>query len=162
MPTRASRIGAAFYALWGVIHVIGGAVLLQAAVSGTDAFLRAQVGGSAMEPATLSGSSRALAVAGGAFAFHAFNLTWLGVVVAAGAVLLNWRNSTVGYWLNLALVGFTDLGLLLFIVGTGVMTWADAWVGPALFVPAWVFSTIGLRATPRRDASPDPLHPAST
>lgn len=153
MPTRSSRVGATFYVLWGVIHVIGGAVLLQAALSGTDAFLQAQAGGSAFEPTGLSGNARTLAVAGGAFAFHAYNLTWLGMAVAAVAICLNWRNSATGYWLNLALVGFTDVGLLLFIVGAGVMTWADAWIGPALFVPAWVFSTIGLRSTSKGGVS---------
>ena len=162
MATRTSRIGAIFYALWGVIHVIGGAVLLQAAFSGADAFLRVQAGGPALEPAALTVDARTLTIASGAFAFHAFNLTWIGVVVATVAMRLNWRNSAAGYWVNLALVGLTDLGLVLFIVGPGVMTWADAWIGPALFVPAWLFATIGRRSTPGLAASPDALRPART
>lgn len=162
MAMRTSRTGAIFYALWGVIHVIGGAVLLQATFSGADAFLRAQAGGSAPAPATFSSDARTLTIASGVFAFHAFNLMWIGVVVAVVAMRLNWRNSAAGYWVNLALVGFTDLGLVLFIVGPGVMTWADAWIGPALFVPAWLFATIGLRSTPGLADSPDVLRPAST
>lgn len=62
--------------------------------------------------------------------------------------------------MNLGLVGFTDLGLVIFIVGPGVMTWADAWIGPALFVPAWLFATIARRSTPGLDASRDSLRPA--
>jgi hypothetical protein len=161
MATRTSRIGAIFYALWGVIHVIGGVVLLQAAFSGADVFLRAQAGGSALDPTTFSSDARTLTIASAVFAFHAFNLMWIGLVVAAVAVRLNWRNSAAGYWVNLALVGFTDLGLVLFIVGPGVMTWADAWIGPALFVPAWLFATIARRST-GLDASPHALRPAST
>lgn len=146
MATRASRIGAGCYALWGAIHVVGGLVLLQAALTGTEAFLRAQQGGPPRDPI---GPTVAAApeIASGVFAFHAFNLVWLGLLTLLVAVRLNWRNSTAGYWVNLGLVGFTDLGLLLFIVGPGIMTWADAWIGPALFVPALVFSTLGLRST---------------
>jgi hypothetical protein len=161
VPTRSSRIGAICYAVWGVVHIIGGAVLLRAALEGTDAFVRAQVGGLPLDAGALSGSASTVTVAGSVFAFHAFNLTWLGLLAGLIAIRLNWYNASVGYWLNLALVGFTDFGLVLFVVGAGVMSWADAWVGPALFVPAWLFSTIGMRETAGLRASPAALRPAS-
>jgi hypothetical protein len=147
MATRSSRAGAILYALWGLVHVIGGAVLLRAALGGTDAFLRAQLGSSPLEPSALSDHGPTLTVAGGVFAFHAFNLAWLGLLAVFVALRLNWYNSAAGYWLNLALVGFTDLGLVLFLVAPGVMSWADAWIGPVLFIPAWLFSTMGMRST---------------
>jgi hypothetical protein len=162
VPTRSSRLGAICYALWGVIHVIGGAVLLRAAFEGTDAFVRAQVGSSPLDGGALTGSGSMVTVASSVFAFHAFNLTWLGFVAGLIAVRLNWYNASVGYWLNLALVGFTDLGLVLFIVGPGVMSWADAWIGPALFIPAWLFSTIGMRETAGLPSSPAALGPADS
>lgn len=146
MATRASRIGAAFYALWGLIHIIGGAVLLQAALSGTDTFLRVQVGSSPLELSPFGEHGTTVAVARGVFAFHALNLTWLGLLVLIVGLRLNWFNSPAGYWVNLALVGFTDLGLVLFLVGPGIMSWADAWIGPALFLPACAFTTLGLRS----------------
>lgn len=68
MPTQTSRTGAIFYALWGVIHVIGGAVLLLAALSSADAFLQAQASGP-LQSAALNGDARTAAVARGAFAF---------------------------------------------------------------------------------------------
>jgi hypothetical protein len=159
VPTRLSKAGAVFYALWGVIHIIGGAVLLQAALIGNDAFVRAQVGSSPVALPPLGAQGPALSVASGVFAFHAFNLTWLGLTVLCVAVLLNWRNVPAGYWLNLALVGFTDLGLMLFIVMPGVMPWADAWIGPALFAPAWLFSTMGMRSRASGSESADALRP---
>jgi hypothetical protein len=161
MPTRSSRIGATCYAFWGVIHVIGGALLLRAALMGPDAFLRAQVGSSTVALGDLGAHVPALTIAGSVFAFHAFNLAWLGLLATVIALRLNWFNSPSGYWLNLALVGFTDLGLVLFIVGPGVMSWADAWIGPALFAPAWLFSTLGMRATAGFRARPSALRPAS-
>jgi hypothetical protein len=39
------------------------------------------------------GMPRSIAVARSTFAFRAFNLTWIGLVVTAIAVRLNWRNS---------------------------------------------------------------------
>lgn len=78
-------------------------------------------------------------VASSVLAFHAFNLMWLGLLAGLIAVPLNRYNASVGYWLNLALVGFTDRGLVLFIIRPGVMSWADAWIGPALFIAAWLF-----------------------
>jgi hypothetical protein len=105
----------------------------------------------------VGGPGTALTVANSVFAFHAFNLTWLGLTVLCVAVLLNWRNAPAGYWLNLALVGFTDLGLVLFIVMSGVTPWTDAWIGPALFAPAWLFSTMGMRSRPTRRVSAEDL-----
>jgi hypothetical protein len=142
-----------------VIHIIGGAVMLQAALTGTDAFVRAQVGSSPVALPPLGAQGAALSVAGGVFAFHAFNLTWLGLTVLCVAILLNWRNVPAGYWLNLAIVGFTDLGLVLFIVTPGIMPWSDAWIGPVLFVPAWLFSTMGMRWR-TGGVSADALRPA--
>jgi hypothetical protein len=160
MPTRSSRIGAVLYALWGLIHVIGGAMLLQAALQGTETFLRAQGGSSADGLGDLGGTVGSLTIAGNVFAFHAFNLTWLGLLAVFIALRLNWYNSPLGYWLNLAVVGFTDLGLLIFSVRPGVMSLADAWIGPVLFIPAWLLTTIGMRSAATTE--PRPSAPLAT
>lgn len=152
MQSRFARIGAVFYAFWGLIHVGGGTLLLLAALAGTDAFLRAQVGSSPVDPGHLAGGASTIRIADSVFAFHAFNLVWLGALTTAVAVRLNWYNSTPGYWMNLALVGFTDLGLLLFLVRTGTVPASDAWIGPVLFIPGCVFSTLALRAPRRANA----------
>jgi len=138
-----AKIGASCYFAWGVLHVVGGAVLLAAAVGGVDSFLRAQTGLEGL--AWPASSAVASSAARGVFAFHAFNLTWLGLLAALIAVRLNWRNAATGYWLNLAVVGFTDLGLVLFIVRPGILDWSSAWIGPALLVPAAVLSTFARR-----------------
>lgn len=77
------------------------------------------------------------------FAFHSFNIICLGVLSIFAAIFLNWKNSRTGYWLNLVIVGFADLGLILFMVTPGVMQISDAWIGPALFLVAVLFSTLG-------------------
>lgn len=80
------------------------------------------------------------------FAYHAFNLTWLGILVSVVAVVSNWKNQASGFWFNLALVGLIDLGLILYMVVPGVIPSSDPWwLGPMLYVVAMIFSAMGLR-----------------
>lgn len=151
MNSRYAKIGAAFYLLWGLVHIAGGVVMLQAARGGVDRFLQTQTGneaaalGDAAVPAGAIGWTATQEV----FSFHSFNLIWLGMLACAVAVFMNWRNSRSGYWINMALVGFTDLGLIWFIVVPGVLALSDAWIGPVLFAFALWFSTKGKFSVPQ-------------
>ena len=71
-------------------------------------------------------------------------------VVAIG---FNWRNSRVGYWLNLVLVSATDLGFVIFVLAPGYLTLFPGVVGPMLWVLAVVLSTLGLRRAPEDDGT---------
>ncbi len=82
------------------------------------------------------------------FSFHAYNLSWFGLFALTVAVALNWRNSIVGYWVNLIVVGADDVGLLLFLLIPGHLSLLEAGLGPILFVSAFLFSTIGLLTRP--------------
>jgi hypothetical protein len=73
----------------------------------------------------------------------AYNILWIGLLVIVIAVGMNWRNSALGYWLNLAVVGATDLGLLVALLLPGYMAWSDGMIGISLFVLAFVFATAG-------------------
>lgn len=141
MTGRAHRVGAVFYILWGLLHVVGGAVLLSTWNSaGAPELLRSY--GSAVAssvPETLP------AVVGGVGAFHAFNLLWIGLLVIVVAVKLNWQNSRTGAWLNGTLAGMADLGLIIFLLLPGYMPWAEGAPGIVLFVPALLFTGVGRR-----------------
>jgi hypothetical protein len=143
---RFARIGAVSYALWGAIHVLGGTVLLLAALEGPERFLSAQTSFE-LTPGALAVQEDVRTAMSGVFAFHAFNLLWLGLLALAVAIRANWEGSATGYWLNLAVVGFTDLGLLLFIVRPGVISLSEAWIGPLLLALALVFSTLARRTS---------------
>jgi hypothetical protein len=140
----APKIAAVVYVLWGLIHIAGGAAMLNACSQGADAFVQMLSGNSS---ATLGAgalqASPGLKATTEVFAFHSFNIICLGILSIFAAIFLNWKNSRAGYWLNLAIVGFADLGLILFMVAPGVMQISDAWIGPVLFVFALVFSTLG-------------------
>ncbi|MFQ6006858.1 MAG: hypothetical protein ACE5OQ_15310 [Woeseia sp.] len=76
--------------------------------------------------------------------FHSYNLIWLGLLAFVVAILLNWRNSVTGYWVNLAVVGADDFGLVWFLILPGHLAFGDAGLGPVLFVVALVFTSIGV------------------
>ena len=139
-----TKIAAVAYLLWGIIHVAGGALMFTASLSGPQEFVQVQTGDSEL---TFTGpeEARSRTTAEGVFAFHSFNIIWIGVLCSIIAVRMNWKGS--GFWLNVALVGCTDLGLILFIVGRGILPLSSAWPGPLLFVVALLCSAIGARRT---------------
>jgi len=145
MLRNAHRLGAAFYVLWGIAHVAGGALMWSALSAGGAPAYLANVA-TAVPAAELS---QAISPAGAAvLAFHAFNLCWLGALVIAIAVTLNWRNSVAGYWINLAVVTTTDVGLIVTTLIPGYMNVSDGLIGPILWLFAAAFTTVGvLRAT---------------
>lgn len=144
LPNLASRTGAILYVLWGGLHVAGGAVMLATvATEGGGAMLRlVATAASAAETAAPGAAASAV------FAFHAWNLLWLGTFVVAVAATLGWRNRAAGYWINAAVVAAVDGGLLASTVLPGVMRPQDAAPGLVLFALALAFSTAGLLASP--------------
>jgi len=141
MKTFAHKIGAVFYILWGILHIAGGAVLFQqlAAEGATGALATL---GSAVPAAGLPAISGGVTAA--VLAFFAWNWIWIGLLVLVVGVRLNWKNSQVGYWLNLTVVGAADLGLIVTLLVPGHMALTDGWPGPLLLLLAAMFSTIGL------------------
>jgi hypothetical protein len=135
-----TKTGAVFYALWGLVHVIGGAMQLATLKSGGGAALTAMVAtASGVDPATLEVPVAAAAFMG----MGAMNILWIGALVLGVAAGQNWQNIRAGYWLNLALAGATDTTLLLALLLPGIMAWSDGMVGIGLFLLAAAFSTAG-------------------
>jgi hypothetical protein len=62
-----------------------------------------------------------------------FNILWIGLLVTVVAVTMNWSNSRLGYWLNLAVVGATDAGLVWALLAPGYMACCSRslWCSPA-------------------------------
>lgn len=142
MKKYAHKIGAVFYVLWGILHIFGGGAILTAESSGAQLAMF----GTAM-PAELLPQDPGQVVHAG-LSFHAFNLAWLGIFAALVGIFLNWKNSRVGYWLNLGVVGAADIGLFIFLLIPGYMALADGFLGPLLWLLAFLFSTIGLFKSP--------------
>ena len=148
---RFARTGAVFYALWGLVHVAGAAVQLSTLQAAGGVGLTAMISSARpFDPGAVGAFPEA---AEGFMAMGGMNILWLGVLVTAIAVTLNWRNSRAGYWLNLVLVGATDLSLLAALLLPGYMAWSDGGIGLTLFVLALIFSTLGRRRIIRESGS---------
>lgn len=81
----------------------------------------------------------------------AFHILWFAVGAIAIAILFNWRNSRIGYWANLIMIGWTEVGLLLFFILPGYFPWLPTgFIGPLLWVLAVLFSTLGYCLNPKK------------
>jgi hypothetical protein len=137
------KIGAVCYVLWGIVHLGVGAVMLYrlATEGGTAALAQSSSAIPAEElPQNLTGAASALV------GQNAWNLMVFGCFALVVAVTLNWNNSRLGYWLNLAVVSAVDVGFIYAFVLPGYIRLSDGLPGPALWVLAVIFSTIGFMA----------------
>ncbi len=138
-PSRlVPRIGAAFFALWGLVHVAGGTLQLGTLSAGGAGALTAMI--ASAQPAA-AGDFAVPPAAAAFMGMGAFTILWLGAFVTVVAVTMNWRNSRTGYLINMAVVGATDAGLLFALLIPGHMAWSDGAVGLVLFAMAAAFST---------------------
>ncbi|MEX0956791.1 MAG: hypothetical protein WDZ83_16465 [Rhizobiaceae bacterium] len=122
MANFSFKLGAIFYVLWGLLH-------LYAAWLGFELAAGEGVG---MAQAKLYQ--------------NAWNLGYIALFSIAIGAAFNWRNSTIGYWLNIVTVSATDIGFIIFVLLPGHST--DL-LGPILWLIAAALTTWGYVARPR-------------
>lgn len=138
-----AKLGAACYVLWGLVHVAGATFQLLTLQESGGVGLTAMIStGRGFDPGSVAAFPEAAAAFMG---MGAMNILWIGLLVVYVGATRNWRNSRHGYWLNLALVGGTDLALVVALLLPGIMSWGDGAVGLTLFALALIFSTVGRR-----------------
>lgn len=115
-------IGAVFYVLWGILHLIA-----------------------ARRGFNLAQSQPAGMVRGRLYQ-NGWNLAFFAILVILVAVFYNLNNSPLGYWLNLIAASVTDIGFIIFILKPGYLTLRQGIPGPILWVLAVIFSTLGILA----------------
>jgi hypothetical protein len=116
----AAKIGGALYVVWGVLHLVAawGIHVLAASLPPGVAYGRMEQAG--------------------------WHLAVFALLAMALGVSLNWRDDRAGYWINLIVVAAVDMGFVLILVVPGfIPVSAGSLAGPAVFVIAAVFSTIG-------------------
>lgn len=77
----------------------------------------------------------------------AWNLLFFALVGMTVAVVFNWHNSRLGYWINLITVSVTDIGFIAFVLVPGYLPVFPGILGPVFWVLGVLFSTIGLFAS---------------
>jgi hypothetical protein len=125
MAEYAARIGAVFYVLWGVFHLVAANAVYALAEQSTG-LLRARL------------------------LQDAFYLLFFAVVGILMAVIMNWRNDKQGFRMNGTLIAFADIPFVLFVLAPGLIPWWPGVVGPLLWLIAFVFTTVArFSADPR-------------
>lgn len=122
------KVGAIFYGLWGFWHF--------QVVTKMFEFASTQMETGILQARIYQG---------------AFHILWFAVSAIAIAIIFNWRNSRLGYWANLIMIGWTEVGLFLFFVLPGYFLWLPTgFIGPLLWIFAVLFSTLGYCFNPRK------------
>ena len=118
-----ARIGAVAYVLWGLLHI--------------QAARMVYVLGQSLEPRMIQGR----------IFQNAWSLLFFALFGIAVAVTLNWKNSRLGYWLNLVVISAADIGFIIFVLVPGYVPLWPGGLGPLLWVIALAFSTLGIVAS---------------
>jgi hypothetical protein len=116
------QVGAIFYVLWGILHLVAAYQVYRL------------------------GQKQAAGMVKGRILQGAWNLAYFAVFVTVVAVVYNWNNSVLGYWLNLVTATATDIGFIVFVLVPGYAPLRPGIAGPALWVLATIFSTLGVLA----------------
>ena len=116
----AARIGALCYAAWGMFHVHVAHEIYRLG-----------------QPLTGIAQGRMDQLA-------AYMLT-LSLFVIGVSALLNWRNSRVGFWLNLCVTGWADGVWVLVVVLPGYVGLARGLIPPAIFIAGALATATGQR-----------------
>ncbi len=123
MKTFAHKIGAVMYFIWGLLHLKAAFSVYQLGTSLEAGMIQARI-------------------------FQdAWNLLFFALVGITVAVIFNWHNSRLGYWINLVTVSVTDIGFIAFVLVPGNLPVFPGILGPVFWVLGVVFSTIGLFAS---------------
>ena len=125
-----AKIGAVTYVLWGLLHI--------------QAARLVYVLGQSIEPGIIQGRVYQ----------DAWNLLFFAVFGIVVAVTLNWKNSRLGYWLNLVVVSAGDIGFIITVMIPGYIPLMPGGIGPLLWVVALVFSSLGILALKGKASSP--------
>ncbi len=115
-----AKIGAVCYVLWGLIHI--------------NAARLVYILGESVDPGMVQARIYQ----------DAWLLFFIAIASIVIAIIYNWQNSRLGYWLNLIMLSVADVGFIGLVLVPGYAPWMPAGLGPALWLLAVVFSSIGL------------------
>ena len=127
MSNLFAKLGSITYVIWGIFHIV--------------AARQVYALGQTLDPGTVQGR----------IFQDAWNLLFFALFGIAVGVFLNWKNSRLGYWLNLVVVSAADIGFIVFILIPGHAPLVPGVLGPILWVLAVLFSTVGSIRTTQRE-----------
>ncbi len=123
-----AKIGAVFYILWGLLHFI----------AAKKVFMLGQT----LESGLLQGRIYQ----------DAFYLLFFAIIGIVVAVMFNWKNSKLGYWLNLVVISVGDIGFIITVLMPGYIPLFPGSLGPILWLIALTLTTISMLKRKTRQA----------
>jgi hypothetical protein len=114
----AARVGAGFYLLWGIFHL----------VAANSVYVLAE---------------QSTGMVQGRLLQDALYLVFFAISGILMAVILNWRNDKQGYWMNGTLLAVADIPFILFVFVPGLIPWWPGFAGPLLWLAAFIFTSVG-------------------
>jgi hypothetical protein len=117
--TGIARVGAICYFLWGLVHY-------QAAYA---VFSLASKLPASMERGRINQD--------------AFYLACFATTGIAVAILLNWHNDRLGFWLNAIAISAGDIPFILFVLLPGYIAFWPGVLGPVLWIAALICTGLG-------------------
>ena len=117
------KLGSITYVLWGILHL--------------EAARKVYALGQTLDAGMVQGR----------LFQDAWNLLFFAIFGIVVAIFLNWKNSRLGYWLNLVVVSAGDIGFIIFVLVPGYVPFMPGALGPILWVLAALFSTAGIMST---------------
>jgi hypothetical protein len=119
-----AKIGSGLYFIWGLLHIVAAVQEFQL------------------------GASLEFGLVQGKINQGAWELLFIALTSIAIAIIYNWKNSRLGYWLNLLMVSIADIGFIIFVFLPGHVSFLTGILGPVFWLSAAVFSTLGIRTQP--------------
>ena len=115
-----ARAGAVVYVLWGLLHIVAAWKVYSLGQSLESGMVQARV------------------------YQDAWNLLFFAFFGIAVAVMMNWKNSRRGYWLNLIVISAADIGFIVTVLIPGYLPLMPAGLGPLLWLVALALTTVGI------------------
>ena len=115
-----AKLGAITYVIWGILHIVAARAVYTL--------------GQTIDPGMIQGR----------IFQDAWNLLFFAVFGIVVGICLNWKNSRLGYWLNLIVVSVGDIGYIIFLIIPGYVALIPGAIGPITWLLAALFSTIGI------------------
>ena len=132
----ALKISAVLWVIWGLVHMLAGALVIPADATGGF-----QAIADAVAPALLVADYHP--AVGGILDQHGWNLLWGGAVTLIGAIFI-WRQSFTAIWVTAMVGGLLDVGYLVFVDIPGYVNFVPGTVmtmvsASAIILSFWVW-----------------------
>ncbi|MGD1933792.1 MAG: hypothetical protein ACFB0Z_04665 [Candidatus Phaeomarinobacter sp.] len=132
----ALKISAVLWVIWGLVHMLAGALVIPADATGGF-----QAIADAVDPALLVADYHP--AVGGILDQHGWNLLWGGAVTLIGAIFI-WRQSFTAIWVTAMVGGLLDVGYLVFVDIPGYVNFVPGTVmtmvsASAIILSFWVW-----------------------